>query len=110
MRARAALAGVALWGLASGCATGAGAGSLGKGGGEVRLRCTPAEAAVAVDGVPVGMCSDFEDRTPLRMGGGMHRLEVTMQGYLPYVTYLAPAGARAVLDIQLSPRSTGAVP
>lgn len=109
MSARAALAGAVLGAFGSGCATAA-AGSLEKGGGAVRLRCTPAGAAVALDGVPVGMCSDFADRTPLRMGGGMHRLEMTMQGYWPYVTYFAPAGARAVLEIQLSPRSTGAVP
>ncbi|HEY8208649.1 MAG TPA: PEGA domain-containing protein [Myxococcaceae bacterium] len=107
MSARAALAGVAFWGLAPGCAGTAGAPGRG---GAVRLRCTPAEAAVALDGEPVGMCSDFQDRTPLRMGGGMHRLEVTMQGYWPYVTYFAPEGARAVLEIQLSPRSTGAAP
>jgi PEGA domain-containing protein len=105
--ARGACAALALWGLGSGCA---GAGSPGQGGGAVRLRCTPAGAEVSMDGVPVGMCSDFADRTPLRVGRGMHRLEVTMQGYLPYVTYFAPAGARAVLEIQLSPRSTGAVP
>ena len=103
MSARAALAGVAVWG----CATTAGpAGS----GGAIRLRCTPAESAVALDGVPVGLCSDFADRTPLRMAGGMHRLELTMQGYWPYVTYFAPEGARAVLEVQLSPRSTGAAP
>jgi hypothetical protein len=106
--ARAALAGVAFWGLCPGCATTAG--PPGKGGGAVRLRCTPAEAAVALDGEPVGMCSDFQDRTPLRMAGGMHRLDVTMQGYWPYVTYFAPEGARAVLEVQLSPRSTGAAP
>jgi hypothetical protein len=105
---RAALAAAACFGLAPGCATTAG--PPGRGGGAVRLRCTPAEAGVALDGVPVGMCSDFQDRTPLRMGGGMHRLEVTMRGYWPYVTYFAPEGARAVLEFQLSPRSTGAAP
>jgi len=106
--ARAAVAAAAVWGLCPGCA--GTAGPAGKGGGAVRLRCTPAEAGVALDGVPVGMCSDFQDRTPLGMGGGMHRLEVTMQGYWPYVTYFAPFGARAVLEVQLSPRSTGAAP
>lgn len=105
MRARAALALAAA--CLHGCATSA---RPRDGGGEVRLRCAPAEAAVALDGVPVGMCSDFRDRTPLRVSGGMHRLEVTMQGYWPYVTYYSPAGARAVLEIQLSPRSTGAEP
>lgn len=104
MSARAAL-GVALCGL--GCAT---AGPFAPGGGSVRLRCKPAEAAVALDGVPVGWCSDFQDRTPLRMPAGMHRLDVTMQGFYPYVTYYSPAGARAVLEIQLTPRSTGAEP
>ena len=111
MRVRPALLGVALAALGAlggaGCAA---AGRSGQGGGEVRLRCTPADAAVALDGVPVGWCSDFQDRTSLRMAGGTHRLDVTMQGFWPYATYCSPAGGRAVLEIQLSPRSTGAEP
>ena len=101
-----------LWACAALLATGCAAQTKGRegNGGSVRLVCSVPQATVALDGVPVGMCSDFQDRTPLPVSPGMHRLEVTMQGYWPYVTYFAPEGARAVLEVQLSPRSTGAAP
>ncbi len=75
--------------------------------GDLRLQCDPADAEVWLDGVPQGICTDFSG-TPagLKVGEGMHRVEVLKQGFLPYVTYLSPSGARASLRITLVPRKT----
>jgi hypothetical protein len=81
--------------------------------GDLRLQCDPPDAEVWLDGVPQGVCTDFSG-TPagLRMGEGTHRVEVLKQGFLPYVTYLSPSGARTSLRISLVPRKTpqGATP
>lgn len=74
--------------------------------GDVSLRCDPEDAEVSVDGVPRGLCSDF-DGSPagLRLGSGLHRIEVKKAGHAPYVTSIDPAGARAVLTIRLVPEA-----
>lgn len=74
--------------------------------GDLVLRCEPADAEVSLDGVPQGMCSDFAGSPrALRVGDGLHHIEVTKQGFWPYTTYYEPSGARATLNIKL--RSTG---
>lgn len=72
--------------------------------GDLRLMCQPEDAQVVLDGVPQGLCSDFSGRPAgLTVGSGMHRVEVTKEGFLPYVTYLSPSGARTSLGITLQP-------
>jgi hypothetical protein len=77
--------------------------------GDLLLRCKPEDAEVALDGVAQGRCSDF-DGTPggLKVGEGMHRVDVTKEGFYPYQTYYAPSGGRAALTITLRPLSEGA--
>lgn len=71
-------------------------------GGELRLLCEPADAEVALDGVAQGRCSDFAGLPAgLRVGEGMHRVEVRKEGFYPYQTYYSPGGARATLTITL---------
>jgi hypothetical protein len=74
--------------------------------GDVALRCEPPDAEVYLDGVIQGLCSDFRG-TPrgLKVGEGLHQIEVKKQGYWPYTTYFEPHGARAVLEARL--RSMG---
>lgn len=72
--------------------------------GDVQLRCDPEDAEVIVDGIPRGLCSDFDgDPSGLRLSEGFHRIEVKKAGHLPYETSIAPGGARAVLTLRLSP-------
>ena len=75
----------------------------GQGGGEVTLRCTPADAEVAVDGVPRGTCADLGEKRPLRLGEGMHQIDIHKAGYQPYQTYFAPGGASLSLVATLHP-------
>jgi hypothetical protein len=77
----------------------------------VSLRCDPADAEVAIDGVPRGTCADFGERRPLRLGAGMHRIDITKSGYLPYQTFFAPGGASLALTAALRPtQGSGAQP
>lgn len=75
--------------------------------GNLALRCEPKDAEVYLDGVLQGLCSDFTGSPrSLRVGAGLHQVEVKKQGFWPYTTYYEPSGARARLTIQL--RSSGA--
>ena len=72
--------------------------------GSLRLVCAPADAVVGVDGVEMGRCSDFSGRPEgIRLGEGMHRVDVAKEGFWPYQTYLQPSGARASLNLTLRP-------
>jgi hypothetical protein len=72
--------------------------------GDLVLRCEPADAEVYLDGVLQGLCSDFAGSPRgLRVGVGLHHIEVKKQGFWPYTTYYEPSGARARLTIQLRP-------
>ncbi|MCP3099497.1 PEGA domain-containing protein [Myxococcus sp. K15C18031901] len=75
--------------------------------GDLALRCVPEDADVYLDGVLQGVCGDYAG-TPrgLRLGLGLHQIEVKKQGYWPYTTYYQPSGARARLTIEL--RTVGA--
>jgi PEGA domain-containing protein len=77
--------------------------------GDVVLRCDPVDAEVSLDGVTQGLCSDFQGAPRgLRVGEGLHQIEVKKEGYWPYTTYIEPHGARAVLDARLRSMGTEA--
>ncbi|MFP2903791.1 PEGA domain-containing protein [Pyxidicoccus sp. 3LFB2] len=70
--------------------------------GNLALRCEPEDAEVYLDGVLQGLCSDFTGSPKsLRVGAGLHHIEVKKHGFWPYTTYYEPSGARARLTIQL---------
>ncbi|MCP3142091.1 PEGA domain-containing protein [Pyxidicoccus xibeiensis] len=72
--------------------------------GNLALRCEPEDADVYLDGVLQGQCSDFTGSPKgLRVGVGLHHVEVKKQGFWPYTTYYEASGARARLTIQLRP-------
>ncbi|MDY7231549.1 PEGA domain-containing protein [Hyalangium rubrum] len=76
--------------------------------GDVVLRCEPPDAEVYLDGVIQGICTDFRGSPRgLRVGKGLHQIEVRKQGYWPYTTYFEPHGARAALDVRLQTMGTG---
>lgn len=76
--------------------------------GDVVLRCEPPDAEVSLDGVAQGLCSDFRGAPRgLRVGEGMHQIEVKKEGHWPYTTYIDPHRARAVLEVRLRPMGTG---
>lgn len=76
--------------------------------GDVVLRCEPPDAEVSLDGVTQGLCSDFRgEPRGLRVGEGLHHIEVKKEGHWPYTTYIDPHKARAVLDVRLRPMGTG---
>jgi hypothetical protein len=66
------------------------------------LRCLPAEAEVALDGVLQGTCADLEGRL-LALPDGPHRLEVSRPGYASWRGEIAPGHARAMLQVDLAP-------
>jgi len=75
--------------------------------GDVVLRCEPPDAEVSLDGVTQGLCSDFRGAPRgLRVGEGLHQIEVKKEGHWPYTTYIDPHGARAVLDVRLQSMGT----
>lgn len=75
---------------------------------DLELHCAPEDAEVSVDEVPRGLCSDYHaPGAGLRLGPGMHQVAVRKDGYLPYVTYYEPSGARLSLSIQLRPEQAG---
>ena len=73
--------------------------------GNVWIACEPGDAEVSIDGLAQGTCAQLGalDRGLGVAPDRMHRLEVKKRGYLPYVTYIAPGGARAALRVRLSP-------
>jgi hypothetical protein len=76
--------------------------------GDVVLRCDPADAEVSLDGVTQGLCSDFRgEPRGLRVGEGLHQIEVKKEGHWPYTSYIDPHGARTVLEVRLRPMGFG---
>jgi hypothetical protein len=70
--------------------------------GDLELLCAPADAQVTVDSVEQGTCGDYAGR-PLRLGEGMHRVQVKKQGLTPFETFVDPSGTRARLSVALAP-------
>ncbi len=72
--------------------------------GNLLLRCEPEDADVYLDGVLQGVCTDFGGGpSGLKVGTGLHRIDVKKDGYWPYTTYYEPSNARAGLTIRLKP-------
>jgi len=70
--------------------------------GDVVLHCDPREADVAVDGIPQGTCRDFEGKPRgLTLGPGLHRIDVTAPGRVPYTTSYEASGVRAAFRVEL---------
>ncbi len=70
--------------------------------GNLDLQCAPPDAQVSVDGVTQGTCGDYAGR-PLRLGTGLHRVEVKKQGLMPFESYVDPSGTRARISVSLAP-------
>lgn len=72
----------------------------------LRLRCEPSDATVYLDGIPRGVCTDFE-RKPARVGDDakdqLHLVEVKKPGFSTYQTYYAPSGTIIALNVLLAP-------
>lgn len=78
--------------------------------GRVVLHCDPTDAEVALDGVPVGLCSDYAgDERGLSTGPGDHTLEFRKRGHFGYRTVVAPDRAQAVVQVRLTPNDSGSV-
>ncbi len=76
--------------------------------GRVVLQCQPADAQVFLDGVPVGLCSDYAtDDRGLPVGAGMHTLEFRKSGHYSSRAEVAPDRSQAVVHIQLPPLTEG---
>lgn len=76
--------------------------------GNLLLRCEPSDAEVYLDGVLQGVCTDFGGGpNGLRVGVGLHRIDVKKDGYWPHTTYYEPGSARAGLTIRLRPVEQG---
>jgi hypothetical protein len=76
--------------------------------GSLLLRCEPVDAEVLLDGVPQGVCTDFGgESSGLRVGVGLHRIDVMKEGFWPYTTYFEPGQARAGLNVRLRQRGPG---
>ena len=73
--------------------------------GNLRIDCSPDDATVALDGVPVGLCSDFKGQRGVAVKKGTRRLAVNKLGYLPYESVLDTDGTRLSLTIALAPYS-----
>lgn len=73
--------------------------------GNVWVRCTPADARILLEGVLQGTCAMLAEagRGLTVTDQRLHRLEVKHRGFHPYVTYVAPGGTRATLEVKLVP-------
>ena len=71
---------------------------------DLALGCDPTDAEVWLDGIPRGTCLDYSgDPKGLKVGEGMHKVEVKKSGFWPYETYVDPSGTRAALTVKLQP-------
>lgn len=74
---------------------------------EVAFHCTPADAEVALDGVPQGTCEDYDgDPRALSLGrtrGGVHRVAVGKPGFGTWESWLEADGTRLEVDVTLLP-------
>lgn len=73
--------------------------------GNVRLHCTPDDAVVALDGVSIGLCSDFRGQRGVEVKKGARHLAVRKLGYLPYESMVDTDGTRVSLTVSLAPSS-----
>jgi hypothetical protein len=74
------------------------------GAGELVLRCTPADAEVALDGVSQGLCSDFSGAPRgLQVGKAPRHVVVKKPGFGDWETWVAADETRVVMTVTLTP-------
>ena len=73
--------------------------------GNLRINCSPEDATVILDGVPVGLCSDFKGKKGMDVAKGPRRLEVQKLGFMPYESVVDADGTRISLTVALAPSS-----
>jgi hypothetical protein len=73
-------------------------------GGNTLVRCEPADAELAVDGVVRGLASDFDGRERLlAIPAGNHQLGFRRKGYEAVVVDVVVVDGRQTLDVRLTP-------
>jgi hypothetical protein len=88
--------------LASGACHAPSALSVGARAGHVVLHCDPADAEVTLDGIPMGLCSDYASgERGLPVGTGTHRLRFRKPGHRSLELDVAPDVALAVVHARL---------
>ncbi|MEW5742167.1 MAG: hypothetical protein AB1938_24845 [Myxococcota bacterium] len=71
---------------------------------ELVLHCTQADAEVWLDGVPQGLCEDFNGEPKgLGLGKGPRRVEVKKRGFVPWESWMEADGTRVVMNVALIP-------
>lgn len=74
------------------------------GAGELVLKCTPADAEVALDGVTQGVCTDFGgEPRGLKLGKSARHVVVKKSGFGTWETWLAADETRVVMTVTLTP-------
>lgn len=73
---------------------------------EVILICDPSDAEVSLDGVPQGVCDDFNGSPKgLALKKGARRVQVQKKGYQPWQTTVETDGTRVVMNVTLISKS-----
>jgi hypothetical protein len=71
---------------------------------ELVLHCAQADAEVWLDGVPQGLCEDFDGEPKgLGLGKGPRRVQVKKRGFEPWESWLEADGTRVVMNVALIP-------
>ncbi|GMU61328.1 MAG: hypothetical protein AMXMBFR34_30910 [Myxococcaceae bacterium] len=71
---------------------------------ELVLHCSQADAEVWLDGVPQGLCEDFNGEPKgLGLGKGPRRVEVKKRGFRPWESWMEADGTRVVMNVALIP-------
>jgi hypothetical protein len=78
--------------------------------GEIVLRCQPEDADVLLDGVPQGICGDFDGTSgALGLGDRERRVEVRKSGFSAWEGQLVADGTRMIVHVTLT-RMEGSTP
>lgn len=72
--------------------------------GRIVLQCTPAGANVNVDGKDYGSAATIAEKGGLTLPHGLHRIEITMDGYRPFRFELILGAKPEHLEVSLQPR------
>ncbi len=77
-------------------------------GGNTLVRCEPADAELAVDGVVRGLASDFDGTERLlALPAGDHQVGFRHEGYQTVVVDVFVGAGRQTLDVRLTPLQLG---
>ena len=71
--------------------------------GRIQLACEPTEAQVNIDGRDFGSAASIARRGGLTLPHGLHRIEITLQGYRPFRFELILGTKPEALKVQLQP-------